>query len=152
MPVRPLLAVLGTVLGAALAMTLGACGPEEDDPGYTPVPDDELFARVAEIESVTEVDLTWVDRFGQQKSYGGDVLVDGSRPTGDVLDEVLAVLWQGRPDASYAVSVTPPPESGKVSLMPFQVGLDDQGALRERYGDQPGDGRPPAGAAPLRAR
>jgi len=144
---------LPAYLVVMLLVALTACGPEEDSVDYTPVPDEDLFAQIADLGSVDEVDLAYVDRFGQSNSYGGDVHVDGSRPAEEVLDEVLAILWQGRPDANLSsVSISVPPGSGQSSLLPAQVGLDRQSALVARYGEQPGTGSPPPDAEPLRRK
>jgi hypothetical protein len=133
---RVLIAVL------LLSGLLSACGPakDADKPSYRAVPDKELFARIARLPGVTKVAVTYSDTFTSTNSYAGNVYVKADASSKDVLDKTLAILWQGHPGAAMtSVAVAP---QGKVQVFPADLGLMSRKAYVDRYGPQPGDGKP----------
>lgn len=104
-------------------MALAACGGSDEPkgPGYTPIPDKQLFAQIAAIPGVTTVSLSYRDEFGNSNDYVGEIRVDPAADAAVVLDHAFAILRQGRWRAS-------------MSLFAVQ---------NERYDPQPGNGLPP---------
>lgn len=127
----------------ALCMIVGACGSESppSGPDYTPIPDKELFAQIANISGVTEVDLSYRDTFESGSDYVGTIKIDSDADPAVVLDHALAILRQGRWQASMTVVAL----QGKSQTATDVLGLKSPGEpfLTERYGPQPGDGKPP---------
>lgn len=120
-------------------LTMGCGGVEKS--GYEPVPDGDLFAQVAQVPGVTQVHLTGYDGEPQGTGYNGQIVIDGSADPVAVLDRVLAILWQGMPDANYdSVRVLKDTSPTRAS----DVGLTRHAEFEERYGPQPGTGVPPS--------
>lgn len=139
--------VVALVPGAGAGLVGCASDDGSEDPqvqrseaGYTPVPDQELFAEVAALPGVTSADVRWTDSFGNSNVYAGTVRVTRSADPEAVLDRVHAILRQGRPGATLGVTVRQP---GAPDTTAAQLGLYTAADVEERYGPQPGDGRPP---------
>ena len=133
---------MGLLIGLPILLT--SCGSSTAPGGraYRPEPDRTLFAHIAMIPHVTRVDLGYADRFGSSNAYSGTVYVDAQADPKRVLDRVLAILWQGHPDAGLEAVQVQPAKGAAVSVI--DLGLDSPAALRARYGPQPGPGTPPA--------
>jgi hypothetical protein len=131
----------------ALTCLLGGCG--KDDADYTPKEAATLFAEIAAMPGVTEVHLEEYGPSGigeHRSAYQGYVQVDDAADPLQVLDRVLAILWQGIPGADLSsVRV----HQGDALYDAAYVGLGDP-LLTKRYGSQPGTGEPPADQPPLR--
>lgn len=133
---------------AVLVVTvlLAACGgtPDSptstDGPDYTPVPDQDLFQQVRQIDGVTTVDLGYADHFGNSSAYQGEVTVTAGTDELATLDHVIAVLRQGRQDATMNVSLSSPTRT----VTALTLGVRTLEQLNQRYGEQPGNGEPPA--------
>lgn len=128
------------------AVLLGGCGRDEpDDPGYSPVPDDQLYSRIAELPEVTDVDVDFVDDVTNGRTYIGGIEVTRTADPLAVLDQAIAILRQGRYRASMGLSVLRPAPSGKLEVTyGFELGIaPSEPDLTERYGPQPGTGQPP---------
>ena len=127
----------------ALVALAGACsgGSEKTTgPDYEPVPDRELFAQVARIPGVVEVDLEFQDTFTSGRGYVGTVSAGPDVDPSVVLDQTLAVLRQGRYRAGINVEVR---QGGRATtLVDLGVTPTERGLVK-RYGPQPGDGSPP---------
>lgn len=127
-----------------ILLLTGACVSGSSDggrekPDYTPVPDDELFSRVAAVPGVERADVSYNDTF-PDRAYVGEVDIAADTDAQLVLDTIYAVLRQGRVDA--AINVTGYQAGTDVRL----AALDRSGSpaeLEKRYGPQPGDGTPP---------
>lgn len=131
------------VLSALLVGLLTACGEEA---GYTPVPDAELYEQVSALPGVERHHLRATDGFPRGTAYVGTVVVGDEADPVEVLDAVLAVLWQGMPEAGYPlVEVV----QGLRGTSPGDVGLVSRADFEARYGPQPGSGEPPADKPPL---
>lgn len=157
----PALIVIQRLAVVALALSLTTCAPvgESRTPVQLHVPDDRLFAQLAEIEHVTDVSVQYSDNVGAGPLYDGDVLVDESADLLCVADQVNAILWQGR-IANLAVNVL----QGERYAGSPELGLDTSARSNpaewekfvERYGEHPAAGAspkpsprpaPPAGGA-----
>lgn len=106
-------------------------------PSYRPVPDSRLFAQVRALPGVISSDLSYSDTFGAT-GYVGIVKVAPGIDEKRVLDETLAILWQGKYRASYNVQVA---GDGPFAVIPREIGLDMPADYVKRYGPQPGTGR-----------
>lgn len=132
-----------------LACALTGCGGEERPPSSTTKESSVLFAEIAALEGVTSVDVEAYESAGlggSRPAYRGTVEVDDTVDPLKVLDQVLAILWQGMPGASLRDVVVHQGEDGFYDA-PY-VGLGDA-LLAERYGPQPGTGTPPVDQPPL---
>lgn len=135
-------------LAVVLALVV-ACGPADDPApstgptgsGYTPVPDDELFARVARLPGVTRAEVSHTDVFGDETKYRGDIVVGRRTSEVETLDRAIAILRQGRPGAMMALSVYSPDSDRMYTAR--DLGLFTPEDLTDRYGEQPGTGEPP---------
>jgi hypothetical protein len=129
-------------------LVLASCrGTSEPRATYTPVPDARLFGEVERLDGVVAADLAWKDTMALPRTYAGTVFVRGVSPC-EVLDRVYATLWQGRPGAAVAVEVVrgSPPRAGQTApagLTMNQVDREVDLDPAQRYGEQPGTGRPP---------
>ncbi len=137
--------MLGVVVVLMMVAALGACdggGEDPPPPGYTPIPDKDLFAQVAALPGVTKSDISYSESVGTPNDYIGRVEVESAVDALAILDQVLAILRQGEPGAAITVVAV---QDG-VQISPRELGLlsttDED--LTERYGPQPGDGKPPA--------
>lgn len=133
------------------ALLLVGCGRAEPaDPGYRPVPDEELFSRIAALPEVTEVDIDFVDTVTNGRTYIGDIQVTPEAEPLAVLDRAIAILRQGRYGASMGLSVLRPGPTGRLRVTHgFELGISpSEPDLTERYGPQPGTGEPPETASP----
>ncbi|MGI9156140.1 MAG: hypothetical protein ACR2FG_05820 [Marmoricola sp.] len=132
--------VVVSVLVAGLLSSCGAGGGGPKKPSYTPVADQDLYARIARLPGVTRVDVSYTDTFTSTNSYAGNVYVTAKAPAEQVLVKALAILWQGHPGAAMTgVAVAPP---GKVQLFPSDLGLESRTSFVQKFGPQPGDGKP----------
>lgn len=132
---------------ALLALPSG-CGSSTPDPGadYRPaLTDEQIRQRIAALPHVVSAEVRHRDGFGVGSTYAGLVEVSGSRYVVPTLDRVNALLRQGRYAAYLTVEVAA--GRGATAISNPDVGLADGDAVEQRYGPQPGDGRPPAGPA-----
>lgn len=103
------------------------------------VPDDVLFAQVAELPGVEDSDLSWNRNFGYAPQYVGTVTVAKDADAMCVLDQTMAILYQGRPDTGQdQVEIV----QGDTTLTAANLVGDDP--LSERYGHVPREPRPSA--------
>ena len=133
-----------------VALLLTACGPDQPEPAgpsYTPVPDDELFAQVADLPGVAGQHLEYLNSFANPNGYSGTVDAKKGVDPRKLLDAVLALLRTGHPDAALAVTVSS--RSLGYQIGPDYLGLFLKEDVDRRYGPQPGDGKPPASLPPL---
>jgi len=133
-----------SIVLVVVALLLTACGhdqPESAGPSYTPVPDDELFARVAALPGVAAQHLEYLDSFANPNSYTGTVDAKKGVDPRKLLDAVLALLRTGHPNAALAVTVNS--DSLGYQIGPDFLGLFLKEDFDRRYGPQPGDGTPP---------
>ncbi len=143
----PVLAAL--VALAAAGCVGGSSGSGTPSPSWTPVPDDELVARVRALPHVTDASIAFRDNITDGIGYRGTVTTDGRENPYEVMDRAYAILRQGRPGTIW-VSVTVPTSNGVPRSYDDGPLLGDPTAGRSerldaRYGPQPGDGTPPAG-------
>lgn len=135
--------ILRIVALVVFCTALAGCGGSEasNGLGYTPIPDKQLFAKIAAIPGVATVELSYRDEVGNSNDYVGEIGVDPAADAAAVLDHALAILRQGRWRASMSVFVVQNERRISTSV------LDAKGAtelyLTERYGPQPGNGMPP---------
>lgn len=134
------------VVGVLATCVLTGCSPErEPKPSYTPVPDEKLFAEVADLPGVLGEDLEWVQEPDDGDLYGGVVFVRRKQDSCRVLDQTYAILRKGRPDAPILVRVVPGPPTDDPGPGLNSEALDPDLYLHpeRRYGPQPGNGKPP---------
>jgi hypothetical protein len=139
------------VLAGLLSVGAAGCSPSEgtlDGPeptvSYTPVPDDELFADVAELPGVSQVDLEFDDSSTGGYGYVGDLRLEPGGDPVQALDRVIAILRQGRPEAAMTIEVRQPDRTTTTVDLPMRSATEPY--LTDRYGPQPGDGSPPPDA------
>lgn len=136
----------GPLAAFLLAATLvfaacGSPGKDPDVPAYEAVPDSEIFAAVSELPGVTGHTLSFdADSFGRANNYSGTVTAERGTDGRALLDQVLALLWQGHLGASYGVAVE---VDGDPLVTPRRIGLELRSDWPDRYGAQPGTGVPP---------
>lgn len=127
------------LLALATVLLLASCG---DDPGYEPKPSKALFSEIGALEGVTQVDVGAYESAGlggSRPAYRGQVRIDDQHDPATILDQVLAILWQGMPDADLSnVKI----RQGDTFYDTSSVALGDA-RRKERYGPQPGPGVPP---------
>ncbi len=135
---------LRTVVASSILSILATgCTAEPAQPsGYTPVSDDVLFAQVKALPHLTNIaNLYYEKKFGVSNGYTARIDTDGEVEPNTFMDDVFAILYQGRYQAGISISVTAPikghPDTPHLYLLPSST-------LRERYGPQPGTGTPPA--------
>ena len=135
--------ILILVVGVAFCVALAGCGGSDEPkgPGYTPIPDKELFAQIAAIPGVTKVEIEYVDTFENPNDYIGAVDVRTDADPVGALDQALAILRQGRWQASMQVVVLQGGRQTSTSSLGLNAPTDRR--LTERYGPQPGNGMPP---------
>lgn len=137
--------VLAALLGLALAMAAGGCAKDDDGPvkpDYTPVADVELVQQIEAIPGVTDVQVKFRKSFTYGTEYHGPITVAEGIDAAAVLDRVYAILRQGRPGVGITVRAV---QGGRqVSSDAFGLAVGTPPRLEERYGPQPGDGKPPA--------
>ena len=148
---RVVAAVVLALLGLLVLTSCVLGGDGAADPGpsptYDPVPDAQLFDRVARLDGVRSADLDYVDTFANPNSYGGTITVDpGAKHVERIVDQACAILRQGHPDASIVLDVALP-DSSTVSTVAYDVAFPED--LEKRYGPQPGTGQVPDDAPPL---
>ena len=128
----------------ATAFVFAACSPPgkgRDVPAYEAVPDNEIFAAVSELPGVTGHTLSFdADSFGRANNYSGTVTAERGTDGRVLLDQVLALLWQGHLGASYGIAVE---VDGAPLVTPRRIGLELRSDWPDRYGPQPGTGVPP---------
>lgn len=139
-------AALLAVLLAALTL-LTACAPTLSRPSptvtYTPVPDAELYRRIAALPHVTKVDIGYADDFPNGSRYGGAMYTDGRENPYLILDQTIAILRQGVLRAHLSFALYYPCPDGSECVMNAGSFLSPDERDR-RYGPQPGSGTPPA--------
>lgn len=135
--------ILSRTVVVALCVALASCGgtDEPKGPGYTPISDKVLFTQIAAIPGVTKVDIEYVDTFENSNGYIGTVDVRTGADAVGVLDQVLAILRQGRWRAGMQVVVLQGGRQISTSALGLNAPTDRR--LTERYGPQPGNGTPP---------
>lgn len=130
-----------------LVLAVSACGgdrstdPSDPPNGYTPVADEVLFAEIARLPGVVSADLQYTDTFANPNVYGGTITVAPGEDPRSTLDHAIAILRQGHRDAVmalYAKAV-----DGQYRYGANSLGLGSTDTYAERYGPQPGDGKPP---------
>lgn len=125
------------LLGAAVAAALVGCAVGQSGKPSGPVPDDVLFDQVAALPGVVSSELRWERNFGNTPFYMGTVTAEDDADPLCVLDESLAVLYQGRQDTSLrAVEVE---QRGTTVRAEDLVG---ETPLGERYGPRPTEPQP----------
>jgi hypothetical protein len=132
--------VLGMLLLAGACSSGGSDGGGGTDPGYPPVPDDELYARIAKLPGVQASDIRYDDTWPESK-YRGEITVEPGADVQAVLDAAYAVLRQGRADVAITVSALQDRTSIRFEGLGGRSGIPAN--LEKRYGPQPGDGTPP---------
>lgn len=135
-----------TVLALLLAATGGCSRAQEDQPDYEPVPDRELFAQVAQLPGVVSTDIQHRDTFNDPNDYVGTVTAAAKVDPVRLLDQVIAVLRQGRWQASMTLEVRQPDRT--TTIVDLDLRSAGEPDLTERYGPQPGDGSPPEEGQP----
>lgn len=136
---RLVLVVVGILLMTGACMSSDSGGGRAK-PDYTPVPDDELFSRIAALPGVEKADLSFNDTWPEH-SYLGEIDLSPDADGQQVLDTVYAMLRQGRFDA--AINVVGYQANREVRLEALRrSGIPSE--LIKRYGPQPGDGTPPS--------
>jgi hypothetical protein len=133
------------VLLMGLLLLAGACMSGSADggrakPDYTPVPDDELFSRVAAVPGVEKADLSFNGTWPEH-SYLGEVDISPGADGQVVLDTIYAILRQGRFDAAMNIQGY---QAGAAIRLEALQRAGTPSALTKRYGPQPGSGTPPA--------
>ncbi|MET0434776.1 MAG: hypothetical protein ABW025_11460 [Cellulomonas sp.] len=127
------------LLGTAVATALAGCAVGQSGKPSAPVPDDVLFDQVAELPGVRSSAIRWERNFGNTPFYMGTITAEDAADPLCVLDEALAVLYQGRQDTSLrAVEV----EQGGTTVRAED--LDGETPLGERYGPRPTEPQPTA--------
>ena len=126
---------------AGCAFPDGSGGSRESE--RVPVPDEVLIEAIEDIPGVTEVDVSYEESFTNGRTYGGSVEVNDTADPVCVLDNVRAILWQGR-EAWVIVSVV------RDGVYTHRSALGDYGRpdetqashdeMEERYGRRPKDG------------
>ena len=143
---------LTVAVATGLVVLLGAgCtggGPSEKETtiaSYTPVPDDQLFARVGELAHVDSAKVSFRDNLTDGATYSGSLVSDGRENPYATLDAAVAVLRQGRPRADIVLTLDVPTDGGAPVQYTSTKLLDRTAAdpLTARYGPQPGSGEPP---------
>jgi hypothetical protein len=124
----------------ALAWSLTACGQQAPTPDYQPVPDPSLYARVAKLPGVTDVDIKFRDTADAPKTYVGEIRVERGTDPVERLDQAIAILRQGRYQAAIDIVLYPP---GRPGVESTSIAGYTRASLDQRYGPQPGDGKPP---------
>ena len=131
--------LVGAAIAGVFAGGLGGCGIGPSGKSRGPVPDDVLFEQVAGLPGVAAADLRWELNFGNTPAYAGTVTAERGADPLCVLDETLAVLYQGRQDTSLrAVQV----EQGGTTVR--AADLVGEARLGERYGPRPTEPQPTA--------
>ncbi|MCD9199890.1 hypothetical protein [Aeromicrobium wangtongii] len=138
MTLRLPLLLLGVLLLAACSS--GGSDSDGSAPSYRPVPDDELYARIAQLPGVEAVDIRYDDTWPESK-YRGEITIESGADPQAVLDATYAVLRQGRPDVAISVRGVQDRTSISFDLLDGRSGIPAN--LEKRYGPQPGDGTPP---------
>ena len=139
-PAVALLAVI-TLLGAC---TIPSSRPSPT-PSYTPVPDTELYRRIAALPHVTNVNIGYSDSFPNGSWYRGGITTDGQENPYLTLDKTIAILHQGVLRVSISIYVDFPGPDGRTEKVFDGALLGPASAdLTLRYGPQPGSGTPPA--------
>lgn len=131
------------VVVAVLLSVLAGCAKDDGPvkPDYTPVPDATLMSRIARLPGVADVDVTFQKSFDYGTGYVGRIRVDPDVDAAAVLDRSYAILRQGR--YQVEITVVAVQDGRQVSSAGFGLDAGTTAALDERYGPQPGDGKPP---------
>ncbi len=128
---------------ATLVLLTGACASggssSQEQPDYTPMPDDQLFSRINQLPGVESADISYNDDF-PDNAYVGRVTLSPDADAQDTLDTILAILRQGRPDVDMNVQAQ---QDGRAVSLDAIEGPTTRTNLAKRYGPQPGDGTPP---------
>ena len=139
------------VVAVGMALVLAGCtsSGRSAGPGYTPATDAELLAEIRALPHVIDVEMSSRERdFTNGAGYKVKLTTDGTVNPYLVVDETAAILRTGRERASLFVYV-PNEDLGLGINDAYQLddllNLTATDPLRDRYGPQPGDGKPPAG-------
>ena len=133
---RGLVALVGLATLTGCAFPDGSDGSREGE--RVPVPDAVLFDAVSELPGVAESGVQYEDTLPNGSRYSGHVEAEASADPLCVLDQVYALLWQGR-DATVSVSVV---QDGVITTE-SDLGVSGNqfmGELEDRYGRRPKDG------------
>jgi len=140
-------------LVATLVTLLTGCAPAfprspaRPTPTYTPVPDADLYRRIAALPHVKRANIGYTKRtFEINESYGGRIYTDGQENPFLTLDKAAAVLRQGRHGVPIEVDVEFLNPDGQEELALDDLWFQDMLMFSPevRYGPQPGSGIPPA--------
>jgi hypothetical protein len=127
---------------AIISAIASGCTAEPTRPDYTPAADEVLFEQVRALPHITKiVSLYYEKKFGVSNGYTATIDTDGEIDPNAFMDQVFAILYQGKQQAEIRISVTAPTK-GKPDTPHLYMLLGSE--LRERYGAQPGTGLPPA--------
>ena len=133
----------------AVLTLLGACTIPSSRPSptatYTPVPDAELYRRIAALPHVTNVIIDYSDSFSNGSRYDGGLTTDGQENPYLTLDQTIAILRQGVLRAYISIDLDfPGPDGRTETAFSSRFPGDTESDLSQRYGPQPGSGIPPA--------
>lgn len=121
-----------------------------DIPMTSKFTDEQLFAQVAALEGVDSADIAYRNEFGNDNIYVGTIIVSQRDQALRLLDHTVAILRQGRRNASIIIVVNVKSATGEAFGMYDLLGSDVHSNLDKRYGPQPGNGMPPADLPVLR--
>lgn len=133
-------------LAGLLLLALTACG----EPAYDPLPEARLYSDIEALPGVTSQRIDSFDSGSEGTGYDGTIRVDNQADPLAVLDQALAILWQGLPRASFH-SFGVLGEDG-TEVRPSDVGLTSPDEFEARYGPQPGTGEPPTDKPSLKLK
>jgi hypothetical protein len=137
--------IIAVLLGLLLAVSSGGCTTDDDGPvkpDYAPLADTELVRQIEAVPGVAGVDVKFRKSFTDGTGYYGTITVDEDADAAAALDHTYAILRQGRFDVVITVSAR---QGRKVVFSDaFGLAAGVEPDLTDRYGPQPGDGKPPA--------
>lgn len=121
-----------------------------DIPMTSKFTDEQLFAQVAALDGVDSADIAYRNIFGSDNIYVGTIVVLQRDQALRLLDHTVAILRQGRRNASIDIQVNIKSTGEALVDMYDLLGTDRYSSLDKRYGPQPGNGKPPADLPILR--
>lgn len=133
----PVLAVVGLLVACLVA----GCGHRATpEPTYRPVPDQKLYARIAQLPGVSSVQIDFSTSPDNPSTYVGEIKLRSGSDLARRLDQAIAILRQGRYRALISVSAYSPTQP---AVYAHSLAGSTRADFDKRYGPQPGDGRPP---------